>query len=52
MIYESTNVLGKMYRHVNISEYYEQCTKTEYLQSIRYNYKLRPLLMSYFKDPS
>ena len=40
-----------MYRHVDIKKFYEQCTKTEYSQSIKYQYKVRPLLESYFKDP-
>ena len=39
-----------MYRHVNIKEFYEQCMKTEYLLSIKYDYKVRPLLQSYFRD--
>jgi len=39
-----------MYRDVDINKYYELCTRTEYTQSIKYNYQLRPLLMSYFKN--
>lgn len=49
-VYQSEHVLGKMFRHVQIKEFYEQCTRTEYIQSIKYNYKVRPLLLSYFKD--
>ena len=50
--YESNHVLGHMYRHVNISKYYEDCTRTEYRQSIKYEYLVTPLLISYFKNPT
>lgn len=50
--YESKHVLGQMYRHVNISQYYEDCTRIEYQQSIKYNYLVSPILISYFKDPT
>ena len=30
VVYESQHVLGKMYRHVEIIKFYEQCTKAEY----------------------
>ena len=36
--YESQHVLGQMYRNVKIDEYYEQCTRMEYVQSIKYDY--------------
>lgn len=49
-IYESTHVLGHMYRHINIKDFYEMCTRTEYNQSIKYDYQIRPLLQSYFRD--
>lgn len=39
-----------MYRDVDIEKYYEMCTKTEYKQSIKYIYNVRPLLQSYFAD--
>ena len=39
-----------MFRDVNIEKYYEMCTRTEYENSIKYNYKVRPLLQSYFGD--
>lgn len=45
-------MLGQMYRDININEYYELCTRTEYRQSIRYEYQVQPLLKSYFKKLS
>jgi len=37
-----------MYRDIDINEYYELCTRTEYKNSIKYDYKISPLLHSYF----
>ena len=41
-----------MFRGIEVEKFYEICTKTEYDQSIKYKYKVRPLLKSYFKKMS
>ena len=49
-IYFSPNILGQLYRKVGYESYYEECTKSEYEWSIKYEYNMQPFLRSIFSD--